>query len=236
MPVLMPSSHPDKVRLTGNMTAETVAAKFVEITKAYKSYVLAHHIENVANDNLRLTDEVTRENWLKYNNPDGPQQTEMGIALPPWVVEAQNNKWILGIYGLIFGVALPAMVGRWWFGSQAQTKDGVQADTASNYFRALTEDSEISEVVGALAQAAEWDTKSKAATAVSQRQQHLDALEAQIEKQVGPRWTDIRRLADASGKNHAGRRQALVLLYAHLLRLPVEDSSLEKGDMWPQSQ
>jgi hypothetical protein len=31
-------SHPDKVKLTVNDTAESVAARFVDITKAYKSY------------------------------------------------------------------------------------------------------------------------------------------------------------------------------------------------------
>jgi hypothetical protein len=35
------NSHPDKVKITGNQTAESVAAKFVEITKAYKSCALA---------------------------------------------------------------------------------------------------------------------------------------------------------------------------------------------------
>ena len=35
----LPCSHPDKVRLAINQTAEEVAAKFVEITKAYKSSV-----------------------------------------------------------------------------------------------------------------------------------------------------------------------------------------------------
>jgi len=34
-----PRSHPDKVTLAINQTAEDVAAKFVEITKAYKSSV-----------------------------------------------------------------------------------------------------------------------------------------------------------------------------------------------------
>ena len=34
-----PRSHPDKVKLAVNQTAEDVAAKFVEITKAYKSLV-----------------------------------------------------------------------------------------------------------------------------------------------------------------------------------------------------
>jgi translocation protein SEC63 len=35
-------SHPDKVKLTGNDTAESVAARFVDITKAYKAYALFH--------------------------------------------------------------------------------------------------------------------------------------------------------------------------------------------------
>jgi translocation protein SEC63 len=182
---------------------------------------------------FRLTDEVTRENWLKYNNPDGPQQTEMGIALPPWIIEAQNNIWVLGAYGLIFGGALPALVGRWWFGSRAQTKDGVEASTAASFFRLLKEESEMADVVGALGRAAEWNAKNKAASKVSQRQQHLDALEEQIKAKLGDNWTDICRLAEASGLGHAGRRQALVLLYAHFLRLPVEDASLAKGTRYP---
>ena len=34
----------------------------------------------------------------------------MGIAIPPWVVEARNNIWVLGAYGVLFGGALPAIV------------------------------------------------------------------------------------------------------------------------------
>lgn len=34
----------------------------------------------------------------------------MGIALPKWIVESGNNIWVLGVYGAIFGGALPAMV------------------------------------------------------------------------------------------------------------------------------
>jgi len=36
-------SHPDKVKLTGNDTAESVAARFVDITKAYKAYAVVIH-------------------------------------------------------------------------------------------------------------------------------------------------------------------------------------------------
>lgn len=34
----------------------------------------------------------------------------MGIALPKWIVEGKNNIWVLGVYGVIFGVALPYLV------------------------------------------------------------------------------------------------------------------------------
>jgi translocation protein SEC63 len=51
-----------------------------------------------------------KENLNKYNHPDGPQSTTMGIALPKWIIEGKNNIWVLGAYGLVFGVALPAPV------------------------------------------------------------------------------------------------------------------------------
>jgi len=34
----------------------------------------------------------------------------MGIALPPWIVEAHNNIWVLGTYGILFGIGLPVIV------------------------------------------------------------------------------------------------------------------------------
>ena len=59
---------------------------------------------------FRLTDETIRKNFELYGHPDGRQEVSMGIALPKWIVESSNNIWVLGVYGLIFGVALPAMV------------------------------------------------------------------------------------------------------------------------------
>jgi hypothetical protein len=59
-----------------------------------------------------LTDEKIKENWIKYNHPDGPQSTTMGIALPKWIVEGKNRIWVLAVYGLVFGGALPALVVR----------------------------------------------------------------------------------------------------------------------------
>jgi Preprotein translocase subunit Sec63 len=58
----------------------------------------------------RLTDETIRKNWELYGHPDGRQEMSMGIALPHWIIEGKNNIWVLGIYGIIFGGALPALV------------------------------------------------------------------------------------------------------------------------------
>ena len=39
----------------------------------------------------------------------------MGIALPSWIVEGKNNIWVLGVYAIIFGGALPGLVVRIYF-------------------------------------------------------------------------------------------------------------------------
>ena len=57
-----------------------------------------------------LTDDVSRENWEKYGNPDGPQAATFGIALPAWIVEKQNSVWVLVAYMSVFAVVLPIVV------------------------------------------------------------------------------------------------------------------------------
>ena len=59
-----------------------------------------------------LTDEVSRENWRTYGNPDGPQAISFGIALPSWIVEKQNSLWVLALYMGLFMVVLPLIVVR----------------------------------------------------------------------------------------------------------------------------
>ncbi|KAH9921565.1 DnaJ-domain-containing protein [Epithele typhae] len=199
--------HPDKVKLGVNQTMEMVEAKFVELTKAYKS----------------LTDETIRENWIKYNNPDGRQEVSMGIALPPWIVESSNNIWVLGVYGIIFGGALPAMVGRWWFGNREKTKDGVNARSAAVFFKNLTEDSTVDDVTSSLGKSFEWEFSSKA----SKVDAELLRLETQIKETMGTKWDELIKLADAASQKSQNRRRALILLYTHLLRLPVINTTLQ---------
>ncbi|KAI0269408.1 Sec63 Brl domain-containing protein [Gloeopeniophorella convolvens] len=201
--------HPDKVKLTGNDTAESVALRFVDITKAYKS----------------LTDETIRKNFEDYGHPDGRQEFSMGIALPAWIVEAQNNIWVLSAYGLIFGLALPAIVGNWWFGSRQKTKDGVFSHTAASFWKALTETSDVDEIVSALSRAAEWQTTAPKG---SFNTDALRTLEKNIEADIGPRWTRARLQFQRAVGTLDARWDSLVLLYAHLLRLPIDDAALQK--------
>lgn len=50
-------SHPDKVKLTVNMTMDAVEARFVEITKAYKAYVTCRPLDQ------RFSHEPTRQSY-----------------------------------------------------------------------------------------------------------------------------------------------------------------------------
>ncbi|KAF6743039.1 translocation protein sec63 [Ephemerocybe angulata] len=203
--------HPDKVKETAELTIEAIQDRFVSITKAYKS----------------LTDETIRKNWLEWNNPDGPQTTSMGIALPPWIVESKNNVWVLGVYGLLFGGALPLLVGRWWFGNRQKTKDGINARSAAAFFKSITEEATTEEVVSALGKAYEWElpTPKKNTQALDAE---LDELDKTISQKVGQQYAEVKRLAkDANGDLHESRRRALILIYAHLTRLPIQSPALQ---------
>jgi translocation protein SEC63 len=215
------------VKLTENVTAESVATKFVELTKAYKSYVFISRTSSyfiaIVYILFSLTDETIRSNYEKYGHPDGRQPVTMGIALPIWVIEGKNNIWVLGLYGLIFGFALPALVGRWWFGNQRKTKDGVDAKTAAVFFTTLKEDWGPMEVAGVLSKGFAHELPK-----TTGYEKALGALEGVVRSELGDKWELLTESADI--KNAEDERKAIILLYAHLLRLPIEDLTLRKGE------
>lgn len=222
------NSHPDKVKLGVNDTMEAVEAHFVEITKAYKAYVHVDFPGDAIDTRVRLTDETIRQNWERYGHPDGRQEISMGIALPKTIVEGRNRTIVLAAYGLIFGGLLPALVGRWWFGNREKTKDGVSARSAATFFKGLGEDSSIDEVVASLGKSFEYERSHATGNPAV-----LDDLEKQIEAQLGSKWGSLKSLAEIVPKVDETRRRSFILLYAHLLRLPVQSSSLRKGMCFP---
>ncbi|KAG1764642.1 translocation protein sec63 [Suillus occidentalis] len=183
--------HPDKVKATINETIEDIANRFRR--------TLPRRINRMS-----LTDETIRRNWELFGHPDGRQEVSMGIALPKWVIEGKNNIWVLGVYGILFGGALPTLVGRWWFGNRQKTKDGINAKTAAAFFKALTDNSGMKEAP----------------------QQGLDKLEKQIDEKMGDQWREVKDLVASGGKCEGTEQRALVLLYAHFLRLKIKQAKL----------
>ena len=115
--------------------------------------------------------------------------------------------------------------GRWWFGSREKTKDGIHAKSAATFFKSVKEESSLEEVVGVLGKAYKWEVPASKAKSAPE----LDTLENTIKERLGSKWTEVRRLTkDHDGELHETRRAALVLLYAHLLRLDIHDSGLKK--------
>ena len=82
----------------------------------------------------------------------------------------------------------------------------------------------MEEVVGTLGKAYKWELPVKARASGE-----VDQLEKSIKEKLGPKWTEVRKLAqDYDGQLHELRREALILLYSHLLRLDVQDAALQK--------
>lgn len=116
--------HPDK--LPKDMTdklKEEMEASYIQMTLAYKA----------------LTDETTKENFLKYGHPDGPQEIKHGIAIPNFLVEGKYSPIMVIVYFLLIGGLLPAIVGLWWNNAKTHTRKGLHVDTAAVFTRKLTD-------------------------------------------------------------------------------------------------
>ncbi|KAI1619732.1 translocation protein SEC63 [Exophiala viscosa] len=199
--------HPDKARPdpAKNETMDDINDRWVEMTKAYKA----------------LTDEDMRNNYLQYGNPDGRQSTSIGIALPKWMVEEGNRWFVVAFYGVLLGIILPYTLGKWWYGTQALTKDKVLHASAGNLFREWKDDITEGEVVAATSVGEEFKEALKGARS--------DAGAAKIENKVlnHPALTeaDKNRL---KAIDDPVRRKTLALLWAYLARIDLGDAELEK--------
>lgn len=205
--------HPDKIKLGVNETMEEAESKFIEITKAYKS----------------LTDETIRENLEKYGNPDGPQQREDKIAIPKWVVEGKSSAWVLAAYGIVLGLGIPFIVGRWWFRQRRLTRDGILNGTAEIFFHSLRQDIDFLSIISLLASALEFEsvlaTKKVSKKQRKERQARIEELEKVLEeKRVALNIDESPTMRKDSRVivTTAVARRARALLWAHLLRVKLE--------------
>lgn len=199
--------HPDKARpdASKNETLETINDRWVEMTKAYKA----------------LTDDEVRNNYLMYGNPDGKQSTNVGIAIPQWVI-AEGNRWVvIAFYAALLGILLPYLVGKWWYGTQAVTKDKILLSSAAKMFKEYKEDIDEGGVVAALSAGDEYRDILKGRKA--------DAGAAKIESAVTAsgalQASDIEKLRSIDDPI---RRKTLCLLWAYLVRIDLGDHELNR--------
>lgn len=204
--------HPDKMpQNLDNATAQAWNDEYVEITKAYKA----------------LTDEEIRNNYLQFGHPDGKQSFSIGIALPQFIVTEGNGKYVLMFYAALLGVLLPYLVGKWWYGTQRLTKEGVLVKSAGNLFREYTEQMSSSLQLSALSAGEELKVLLKGNRADAGLDQVERAVLQTDEAQKGVTVAGMAKAEQQKLKSLDGaRRKALALLWAHVGRIPLEDETL----------
>ncbi|KAL2356913.1 Sec63 Brl domain-containing protein [Cryomyces antarcticus] len=215
------TQHPDKVRLDSskNITEQSVNEHWVEITKAFKA----------------LTDEEIRNNYIQYGNPDGKQSMSIGIALPKFLVQAGFGKYVLLVYGLLLGVLLPYLVGKWWYGTQRMTKEKILVSTAGKLFLEYEERMDDGSVISALSCGDEYNEIYKGEriwTGLGKVEGKILADGASTPFVTGMSVKDRDKLKDM---DDGVRRKVLGLLWAYLGRVELDDDVLndEKYEVAP---
>ncbi|KAK9888878.1 hypothetical protein WA026_001099 [Henosepilachna vigintioctopunctata] len=191
--------HPDKD--TGN------AKEFMKLTKAYQA----------------LTNDEARKNWEKYGNPDGPGAMSFGIALPSWIVEKENSVWVLGLYALVFMIALPTVVGIWWYRSIKFTSDQVLLDTTQMYYYFFhrTPNMILKRVIMILAASFEFCKKNNSEII----ERHTD------NEEIPQLFKKLPHLQEKNKEQPMCRMysiKARTIIHAHLMRIPLNPLTLEQ--------
>ena len=201
-----------------NETTDSITEHYVEISKAYKA----------------LTDEEVRNNYIQFGHPDGKQSFSIGIALPKFIVTEGHGKYVLLVYGLLLGVLLPYVVGKWWYGTKKLTREKVLVASAGHLFQEYGEEATQGEILRALTSGEEFRqvlrggkadlglTKLETAVLAEQKGLNVDGMSVRDREQY---------------KEMEGvRRKALALLWAYLQRVPFSDPVLDSGASSPYFQ
>lgn len=204
-----------------------------DIKKAYHKLSLIYHPDKETGDEKKflliskayaaLTDDEARKNWETYGNPDGPGATSFGIALPSWIVEKENSILVLGAYALVFMIALPTIVGIWWYNSVKYGGDEVLLDTTQLYYFLIhkTPHMMLKRVIMIIAASPEFE-----------RSHNSEVIERPTDNYEVPQL--IRELPTLNEKNRERPLcfgysiKARALLYAHLSRMKLPANTLDQ--------
>lgn len=195
--------HPDKVSSEEKEEAEK---KFVDISKAYKI----------------LTDEEAKKKFDETGNPDGTETYKLGLALPKWLVEKDNNMLVLFLYALIFGLGLPFAVSRWWSQATQLNLNKILNSTMAVFYRDLKENSVFRAVLETLTKADEFSTLI---TVEETDAEELDKLVLEIHKAL-----DGKTFERFDRKKNISKLQdkVCILLVAYLARVTPSSEKLRE--------
>mmetsp|Transcript_58999 Transcript_58999/g.173184 ORF Transcript_58999/g.173184 Transcript_58999/m.173184 type:complete len:662 (+) Transcript_58999:132-2117(+) len=126
--------HPDK-----NPDDPLASARFIQITKAYAS----------------LTDPVAKTNYEKYGNPDGPTTTKVGIGLPRFLLEKDNQLMILCLFFFFLLFVVPMVFIMYYQRTKNYAPNGVMLETLYLCGRFINEASRLKNCPELLAASAE---------------------------------------------------------------------------------
>jgi translocation protein SEC63 len=216
------TQHPDKVQVDAalNQTIESVNQHWVEITKAFKA----------------LTDEEIRNNYLQFGHPDGKQSFSMGIALPKFLVADGYGKYTLIFYLSLLGIFLPYVAGRWWYGTQKVTKDGILVSSAGTLVQEYKEDMTEGDIIASVSGGEEFReilAGDRAEAGLSKIESAILA-EGELSQTAGAlNLVDKKKLLDM---DEGARRKVLGLLWAYLGRVDLKDETLNTGMLYATLQ
>ncbi|KAK9036957.1 hypothetical protein V6N11_021880 [Hibiscus sabdariffa] len=143
------TSHEVKVFEPFSILGLEAGASDSDIKKAYRRLSIQYHpdknpdpeahdyfVEYISKAYQALTDPVSRENFEKYGHPDGRQGLQMGIALPPFLLNidgASGGILLLGIVGVC--ILLPLVLAVIYLSRSAKyTGNYVMHQTLSAYY------------------------------------------------------------------------------------------------------
>ncbi|CAE1323240.1 SEC63 [Acanthosepion pharaonis] len=207
-------------------------ASIADIKKAFRRLSLKYHPDRESGDSKKfmliakahaaLTDEESRKNWEVYGNPDGPGFIRFGIALPKWIVERENSMWVLAVYGLVFMILLPIVVGIWWYRSIKFSADQVLLDTTHLYlhFFNKTPTMQLKRVIMILASS--WEYEKLHNAEIIERPSDNEELPALMR--------ELSNLGESNKERplcFPYSMKARVLLFAHMARKALPPNTLE---------
>lgn len=127
--------------------------------------------------------------------------------------------------------------GRWWFSQRRLTRDNILNATAELFFHQLREDTDFLSLVTLLASALEFQAilgvkKRGSKKERKERQGRIDELEKQLNarrEQWGVEEGVMMRKESRIGVENAVAKRARALIWAHLLRVELDDKELQSG-------